>query len=199
MIPIQPGQLITAKFLQDFAAAIRRDVLEYGIGKGAGIEIERHGADRISIRAKKQAAKASATIFRLQILDASSEGEDKIRVRLGKCGGYLADATMDDPDDATHFVHTLTGTGVRVIVAQMPMNYSGNGNWNVAADGTIIDAVALPASDDEYFYVELGSVDAPGDGSGVTVFRPQPVSGDVKISRIGNSTAYFDSQTCVVP
>jgi hypothetical protein len=137
-------------------------------------------------------------IFRLQILDASESGTDKIRVRLGKCGGYLADWTMDDPGDTTPFIYTLSGTGARHIYARMPMTYLSNGVWKVSADGTISDAASVPANDATYYYVHLGSVDAPGDGTGVTVSNPQPVSGDQRISRIGNSASpWVDSSSSI--
>ena len=137
-------------------------------------------------------------IFRLQILDASESGTDKIRVRFGKCGGYLAASTMDEADDATPFIYTLTGTGARHVYARMPITYLSNGVWQVSADGSIGDAASVPANEASYYYVDLGSVDAPGDGTGVTVSNPQPVSGDQRISRIGNSAPpYVDSNSSI--
>jgi hypothetical protein len=155
------------------------------------------GTDIVMIPVRIGAAPPLPKIFRLQILDASESGTDKVRVRLGKCGGYLADSTMDDPGDTTPFIYVLSGTGARHIYAQMPMTYLSNGIWEVSADGTIGDAASVPANDASYYYVDLGSVDAPGDGTGVTVTNPQPVSGDQRISRIGNSTDWVDSNSSI--
>ena len=156
------------------------------------------GTDTVLIPVQLGAVPTLPKIFRLQILDASESGTDKIRVRFGKCGGYLAASTMDEADDATPFIYTLTGTGARHVYARMPITYLSNGVWQVSADGSIGDAASVPANEASYYYVDLGSVDAPGDGTGVTVSNPQPVSGDQRISRIGNSAPpWVDSNSSI--
>ena len=142
----------------------------------------------------------AATAFRLQLIDASKNATDKVRVRLGKIGGELADGAMNDPSDDPVFTLTLTGTGDRAVFCKLPLTYTGNGLWTPASAGQILEGDSVPAgtaSTSEgtttgWAYISIGTVHAPGDGSGLTILTPQPVRGDVAFTRTGNSTEFYD-------
>ena len=77
---------------------------------------------------------------------------------------------------------------------------AGAGDQAAAALGVGVDrpgpvAVTIGTSGGTttgFAYVHIGTVHAPGDGSGLTIVTPQPVRGDVAFTRTGNSTVFYD-------
>jgi hypothetical protein len=138
-----------------------------------------------------------ATPFRLQLVDASSGGTPKVRVRLGYVAGRKADTGMADPSDSPVFKLTLASAlATKYIECKVTVAYdAGTGIWSSSA--CALQAVSSPtASAATHIYVQIGAVSVVSNGSGgykVAPFTPQTVTGDQWVARIGNATTYVDA------
>jgi len=134
------------------------------------------------------------TPFRLQLLDATSGGVAKVRVRLGNVAGRKADASMTSITDDPVFTKTLTANGNRIIQCKVTVAYdTATGVWSSTACA-IEEVASLTANDATHIYLELGNATRASNGSGgyaVTAVN-QVVSGDQWVARVGDGSTYVD-------
>ncbi len=134
---------------------------------------------------------SASTPFRLQIINATAAGVAKVRVRLGKIAGFIADSSMIDPSDSPPFFLTLPGVAQwNYVYCKVTVGYSA-GVW-ASSVCEIESATSIPANDATKFYVEIGTVEVEANGTGgwrVKKIPDQSVKGDQWAVRVGDSTA----------
>ena len=152
---------------------------------------------RFALRPETVQALAGAGLpYRNEIIDATTATEAKVRVRLGKCGGFVSGGTaMTDPTDSPVCLVTVgASAGWFYIYCQVTMAFDTvDGYWHSVAPvaATMLSAAAVPADDATHAYVEFGTVRVASNGTGgwrVAEIGPPSATGDQWVARTGGST-----------
>ncbi len=183
---------------QDPLQAMEQKLAELNVVAGPGVKVTKNGltfmvatVPEVKVQMIPEVVAeeevAATTVHPLQLIDATSGGVAKVRVRYGTVAEEIADAGMSVGDDPAFEIAVATG----YVWVEFPVLYDADtGSWSKDGACVIDNGAALPTATDTLAYKEIGSVVVTG--TDVTSIA-QNITGSQGWERCGPNPGWTDT------